>query len=253
MTELLYGRNAVREALRARRRRCKRLLVAAASHRGNILDDITTLARQARVPVETIERHLLDKRLRSVNHQGVLLETNAYPYADLDDCLSSPNKRNEPALLLLLDHIQDPQNLGTLLRTAEVVGVHGVVLPGRRAVGVTPAVVNASSGATEHLPIVMVSNLAQTIAQIQETGVWVAGVEDDPRATAYDQTDLVLPLGLVVGAEGPGLARLTRERCDFLVRLPMRGAITSLNAAVAGSIVLYHAWRQREQPDGTGA
>jgi 23S rRNA (guanosine2251-2'-O)-methyltransferase len=251
MTELLYGRNAVREALRTRRRRCKRLLVAATPQKGDILDDITTLARQAHVPVEPTERHLLDKRLRGVNHQGVLLEANAYPYAELDDCLALATERGEPALLLLLDHIQDPQNLGTLLRTAEVVGVHGVVLPGRRAVGVTPAVVNASSGATEHLSIVMVSNLAQTIGLVKEAGVWVVGVEDDPRATVYDQADLVMPLALVVGAEGPGLARLTRERCDFLVRLPMRGAIASLNAAVAGSIVLYHAWRQREQPSGT--
>ncbi|MFO7171050.1 MAG: 23S rRNA (guanosine(2251)-2'-O)-methyltransferase RlmB, partial [Chloroflexota bacterium] len=153
--------------------------------------------------------------------------------------------RREPALLLLLDHLQDPQNIGTLLRTAEVVGVHGVVIPGRRSAEVTAAVVNASSGATEHLRIAVVTNLAQTIEEIQRAGVWVVGVEDDERAQDYDRADLDIPLALVVGAEGPGLARLTRDRCDFLVRLPMRGRIASLNAAVAGSIVLYHAWRSR--------
>lgn len=248
MTDLLYGRNAVREALRARRRSFKRLLVATTTSKGDIVDDITALAGQVRVPVERVERHLLDKRLNGVNHQGVLLEVGEYPYVELDDCLDLATQRGELALLLLLDHLQDPQNLGTLLRTAEVVGVHGVVLPGRRAVGVTPAVVNASSGATEHLRIVTVSNLAQTMARLQTDGIWVVGVEDDPRATEYDRADLALPLALVVGAEGPGLARLTRDRCDFLVRLPMQGAIASLNAAVAGSIVLYHAWRQRATP-----
>jgi 23S rRNA (guanosine2251-2'-O)-methyltransferase len=136
--------------------------------------------------------------------------------------------------------------VGTLLRTAEVVGAHGVVIPGRRAAEVTPAVVNSSSGATEHLRIVVVTNLAQTIAELQRGGTWVVGLEGDDEAQEIDATDLNLPLALVVGAEGTGLARLTRERCDFLVRLPMRGQINSLNAAVAGSIALYSAWRQRE-------
>jgi 23S rRNA (guanosine2251-2'-O)-methyltransferase len=146
---------------------------------------------------------------------------------------------------LLLDHVQDPQNVGTLLRTAENVGVHGVVLPGRRAATITPAVVNASSGATEHLLIVQAGNLAQTIVALQRADVWVAGLENDPTAQDIDQAELDRPLALVVGAEGTGLARLTRERCDFLVRLPTRGRLDSLNAAVAGSIALYSAWRQR--------
>jgi len=145
----------------------------------------------------------------------------------------------------LLDHLQDPQNVGTLLRTAEAVGVHGVLLPGRRAAEITPAVVNASAGAVEHLQVVVVTNVAQSIAEIQRAGVWVAGLEDDPAAQLYDEADLDLPLAIVVGAEGPGLARLTRERCDFLLRLPMRGQIASLNAAVAGSIMLYQAARAR--------
>jgi len=245
MPDLLYGRNAVREALRAGRRSFERLLVSSGAQEAGTLGEVVRLAEKVGVPIERVDRHELDRRLREANHQGVALECGEYSYVDLEDCLAMAEERGEPALLLMLDHLQDPQNVGTLLRTAEAVGAHGVVMPGRRAAEVTPAVVNASSGATEHLRIAVVGNLAQSIAEVQKAGVWVVGIEDDERAHTYDRADLDMPLALVVGAEGSGLARLTRERCDFLVRLPMRGQITSLNAAVAGSIVLYHAWRVR--------
>lgn len=246
MAEMLYGRNAVREALRAGRRSLDRLIVSSGAQEAGTLGEIVRLAEEKEVPVERVDRHELDRQLRQVNHQGVALECGEYPYAEPEDCVALAEERGEAPLLLLLDHLQDPQNVGTLLRTAEVVGAHGVVLPGRRAAEVTPAVVNASSGATEHLRIAVVTNLVQTIEELQRAGIWVVGVEDDEQAQAYDGADLDLPIALVVGAEGPGLARLTRERCDFLVRLPMRGQIASLNAAVAGSIVLYHAWRVRK-------
>lgn len=245
MTEFLYGRNAVREALRANRRALKRLRVSSGVQETGIIAEIVKLAEQAGVSVERVERQALDKQLRDANHQGVVLEAGDYPYVALDDCLELAAQRDQPALLLLLDHLQDPQNIGTLLRTAEVVGVHGVAIPGRRAAEITPAVVNASSGATEHLRIMLVGNLAQTIAELQRVGVWVVGLEDDERAEDFDTADLNMPLALVVGAEGAGLARLVRDRCDFLIRLPMSGQIASLNAAVAGSIALYAAWRQR--------
>jgi len=247
MAELLYGRNAVREALRARRRTFQRLLVSAGAQEAGTLGEVVRMAEEAGVPVARVDRRDLDRRLRDANHQGVLLECGDYPYVELEDCLALAEERGEPALLLMLDHLQDPQNIGTLLRTAEVVGVHGVIIPGRRAAEITPAVVNASSGAVEHLRVAVITNLAAAIEQVQHAGVWVVGVEDDPRAQEYDRVDLDMPLALVLGAEGPGLARLTRERCDFLVRLPMRGQIASLNVAVAGSIVLYHAWRTREE------
>jgi 23S rRNA (guanosine2251-2'-O)-methyltransferase len=245
MPDLLYGRNAVREALRAQRRTFQRLLVSSGAQEAGTLGEVVKLAERVGVSVERVDRHDLDRKLREANHQGVALECGEYPYVELEDCLTLADERGQPALLLMLDHLQDPQNVGTLLRTAEVVGAHGVVIPGRRAAEVTPAVVNASSGATEHLRIAVVGNLAQTIAEAQKAGVWVVGVEDDERAQDYDRADLDMPLALVVGAEGPGLARLTRERCDFLVKLPMAGQIASLNAAVAGSIVMYHAWRAR--------
>lgn len=247
MADLLYGRNAVREALRAGRRTFQRLMVSSGAQEAGTLGEVVRLAEKLGVPVAKIERQELDRRLREANHQGVALECGDYPYVELDDCLTLAEERGEPALLLLLDHLQDPQNVGTLIRTAETVGVHGVVLPGRRAAEVTPGVVNAASGATEHLRIAVVTNLAQAIGEIQRAGVWVVGVENDERAQEYDRADLNMPLALVIGAEGTGLARLTRERCDFLVRLPMRGQIASLNAAVAGSIALYHAWRARSE------
>ncbi|MFN3373359.1 MAG: 23S rRNA (guanosine(2251)-2'-O)-methyltransferase RlmB [Chloroflexus sp.] len=244
-TEWLYGRNAVREALRARRRALRRLVISRSVQESGIIADIIRLAEQAGVPVERIERQALDRQLRDANHQGVMLETGPYPYVEIDECLQAAADRREPALLLLLDHLQDPQNIGTLLRTAEAVGCHGVVIPGRRAAEITPAVVNASSGAVEHLRVAMVTNLAQTIEELQRTGIWVVGLEQDEAAQDIDTVDLDLPLALVIGAEGTGMARLVRERCDFLVRLPIVGQVGSLNAAVAGSIAIYHAWRQR--------
>lgn len=245
MTEVLYGRNAVREALRARRRELHRLRVSSGVQETGVIAEIIKLAGRAGVPVERVERQALDRQLRDVNHQGVALEAGAYPYVELEACLALAAERKQAALLLLLDHLQDPQNIGTLLRTAEAVGVHGVALPGRRAAEITPAVVNASSGATEHLQIALIGNLAQTIAELQRNGVWVVGLENDEAARDFYTVDLDMPLALVVGAEGVGLARLVRERCDFLVRLPIIGQIGSLNAAVAGSIALYFAWRQR--------
>ncbi len=245
MTELLYGRNAVREALRARRRTLRRLVVSRSVQETGVIAEIIRLAEQAGVSIERIERQALDRQLREANHQGVMLETSPYPYVELEECLNAAAERREPALLLLLDHLQDPQNVGTLLRTAEAVGCHGVVIPGRRAVEITPAVVNASSGAVEHLRVAMVTNLVQAIETLQRSGIWVVGLEQDEVARGIDEVDLDLPLALVIGAEGTGMARLVRERCDFLIQLPIVGQIGSLNAAVAGSIAIYHAWRQR--------
>lgn len=245
MTELIYGRNAVREALRAQRRVPQRLLVANGAQITGTLADAVAHAKEQNIPVEMVDKRLLESRLHGLNHQGVILECSEYPYSDLDDMLSLAKARNEMPFILLLDHLQDPQNLGTLLRTAEIVGIHGVIIPGRRAAEITPSVVNASSGAVEHLHIAVVTNLAQSIEKLQKHGVWVVGVEDDEKAQYYDQADLNMPLAVVLGSEGSGMARLTRERCDFMVKLPMHGQIQSLNVAVAGSVVLYHALHAR--------
>ncbi len=244
MREILYGRNAVREALRAGRRKIYKLILAQGMKETGIVADIATLASESGVPIQRVERRQLD-RIGDFNHQGVAAEATSYPYAELEEILAEADQRPEAPLLLMLDCLQDPQNFGTLLRTAEVAGVHGVVIPRRRAVGVTPAVVNSSAGATEHLLVARVTNLVQTMEELKAKGLWMVGLEDVPQAQPYHQNDLTMPLALVVGSEGRGMGRLVRETCDILIRLPMRGKINSLNAAVAGSIALYEIWRQR--------
>ncbi len=246
MREILYGRQPVRETLRARRRQVFRLLLADGVKTTGIVGQILGLANDARLPVQVVDRQALDKLGGEANHQGLAAEVSGYPYVDLVTVLDIARQSGEPPFLLLLDHVQDPQNLGSLLRTAEACGVHGVVLPGRRAAGVTPAAVRASAGAAEHVRVAQIGNLVQTMERLRAEGVWLAGLEALPGAQLYTQTDLSGPLGLVVGSEGQGLARLVRETCDFLIRLPMYGQVESLNVAVAGAIALYEARRQRK-------
>ncbi len=245
MREWLFGRQAVHESLRAGRRQPTRLLLLEGAARAPIIDAITAAAQQRRIPIEKCSRQLLERTLGHEEHQGVALETSAYPYADVHAILDLARARQEPPLLLLLDLIQDIHNLGSLLRTAEAVGVHGVMIQERRAPGVTPATVNTSSGAVEHLLVAQVTNLAKEIERLKALDVWIAGLEDAPGARSYVETNMTLPLAIVVGSEGAGLRRLVRERCDWLVSIPMRGQINSLNAAVAGSLALYEALRQR--------
>jgi 23S rRNA (guanosine2251-2'-O)-methyltransferase len=244
MREILYGRNAVCESLQAAQRKPYKLVLAEGVRQTDTVGQIVFLAERAGVPVTRTERRNLD-RIGDINHQGVALETSEYPYRSLDQVLARAQARDESPYLLLLDLLKDPQNVGSLLRTAEAVGVHGVVIQQRRAVGITPAVVQASAGAVEHLWVAQVTNLVDAIRRLKAHNVWVAGLEAARGAQQYDQADLSGPLALVVGSEGEGLRRLVRDRCDFLLSLPMCGQVTSLNAAVAGSIVLYEAWRQR--------
>jgi len=241
--QVIWGRNPVNEALRGRRK-VLRVYVGSGVSESRILADISEGARRQGVPVQTVQRQELDRLAGSREHQGVVAEVSDYPYSDVDGILKLARQRGEAPFLLILDSVQDPQNFGSLLRTAEAVGVDGVIIPKRRAVGVTPAVVKASAGAVEHLEVAQVSNLVQTIESLKREGVWVVGVETSGQQL-YDEADLSGPIAIVVGGEGTGLGRLVRERCDFLIRLPMRGHVASLNAAVAGSIVLYEVWRQR--------
>jgi 23S rRNA (guanosine2251-2'-O)-methyltransferase len=190
-----------------------------------------------------MKRSALDRITDS--HQGLMVEAGEYPYVEIDDMLDLAKQRSEPPLILLLDVIQNPQNLGTLLRTAEAVGVHGVIIPQRRGVEVTQAVVNASSGASEHLLIARVVNLVAALTDLKQHEIWMTGLDNLPEARPLDQADLRGAIGLVVGNEGEGMRRLVRDSCDFLVKLPMRGQVDSLNAAVAGSVVLYEILRQR--------
>jgi 23S rRNA (guanosine2251-2'-O)-methyltransferase len=245
MRETIYGRNAVRECLRAGRRTLHRLIVAEGLRQSEAVGEIIAAAERRRLPVQVAPRESFDRIARAGNPQGVALETGDYPYSGLDEIFALAQARGEPPFVLLLDLLQDPQNAGALLRAAEAAGVHGVVLQERRAVEITPAVANASAGAVEHLLIARETNLARAMDWLKERGLWLAGL-DAAGTSRLDQADLSGPLGLVVGSEGEGLRRLVREKCDWLVRLPMRGQVASLNAATAGATALYHAWGRRQ-------
>jgi 23S rRNA (guanosine2251-2'-O)-methyltransferase len=238
--DVLYGRNSVLEALRAGRG--IRRLVLADSARG--LETILAEAQRRRVLVDVVHRRDLDRRAGD-HHQGVLAEAEPFAYHRLADLIAQAEVNGEAPLLLVLDSLQDPQNFGTLLRTAQVCGAHGIIIPEHRAVAVTPAVSNASAGAVEHLGVARVTNLARTLRELKAGGVWVYGLAVDAKQP-YWTVDFTVPSALVIGSEGSGLGRLVREQCDLLVQIPMRaGAVQSLNASVAGSLVLYDAFRQR--------
>ena len=245
--QILYGRHAVQEALKARRRRFYALSLVAGVKQTGLVADIVQLAQQAGCHIQEVDKDQLARLMPDVNHQGVILEASPYPYSRLQDTLALARERSEPPLLLVLDHLEDPQNIGTLLRTAEALGVHGVFLPDRRAASITPAVCNASSGAVEHLLVTEVTNIARTQQELKQQGVWIVGLDDRPEAQELMHSDLSGPLALVVGAEGSGLSRLVRETCDWLVRIPMVGKTGSLNAAVAGSAALVAASSARHK------
>ena len=244
MKEWITGRNPVYEALRAKRRQAFRLLVAKGVKPEGQLPQILQIAQARRLPIEEVPRAQLDALAN--HHQGVALEASSYPYAALEDLLVYSQRQPEPPFFLLLDALQDPQNLGSLLRTAEAMGVHGVVLPSRQAAQITPTVVHASSGASEHLLIAQY-NLAQAIERMKQLDIWIYGLDQAPSSKTLAELRFDVGLALVVGNEGTGMRQLVRQSCDELLRLPMVGKIESLNAAVAGSIALYLARQARLQ------
>lgn len=243
MKEFIYSRNAVYETLRAKRRDVFRVEIAEGVQVKSKLTVILALASQRKIQVVKAPRARLDKIHE--NNQGIIAEVGKYPYGDLLDIFDRAREKNEPLFVLLLDSLNDPQNFGTLLRTAEAIGVHGVVIPLAHTVEVTPAVVNASSGASEHLLIAR-SNLAQAIDALKDENVWIVGLDQNGETIgAKTQRHLTGAVALVVGSEGEGIRQLTRAKCDIVLKLPMHGQIESLNAAVAGSVALYLAYLAR--------
>jgi len=244
MKEFIYSRNAVYETLRARRRDIFKIELADHVQIKGKLAEIMALASQRKIQVLKAPRARLDKIHE--NNQGILAEVGKYPYVDLLDILEQARKKNEQPFVLLLDSLNDPQNFGTLIRTAEAIGVHGIVIPLAHTVEVTPAVVNASSGASEHILIAQ-SNLSQAIDALKEENVWVVGLDQNGETISEKtQRHLTGPVALVVGSEGEGIRQLTRAKCDIVLKLPMRGQVESLNAAVAGSVALYLAYLARQ-------
>ena len=242
MKEWISGRNPVLETLKAGRRTFFQLKLARGLEEQGRVDEIKALAFKKKIPLGVVDRTELNHLAE--NHQGVALQVGDYPYIDVAEMLDLAQTRDEPPFILILDVLQDPQNFGTLIRSAAAFGVYGIIIPFHRAVGITPAVVHASSGASEHLLIAQ-SNLAQAIEALKQNNVWVVGLESSAEAQDIATMDLRGALALVVGSEGQGLRELTRKSCDYLARLPMTGRMESLNAAVAGSIALFLAFSAR--------
>ncbi|MFP5115677.1 23S rRNA (guanosine(2251)-2'-O)-methyltransferase RlmB [Bacillaceae bacterium C204] len=239
--EYIVGKNPVIEALKSERD-INKILIAEGSQRGQ-MQQITQLAKEANVIVQFVPKKKIDQ-ISSENHQGVLAYVAAYQYAEIDDLFAAAEKKNESPFFLLLDEIEDPHNLGSIMRTADSVGAHGIIIPKRRAVGLTATVAKASTGAIEYIPVVRVTNMARTIDELKERGIWIAGT-DAKGKDDYRRLDGTMPLGLVIGSEGKGMGRLIRDKCDFLIHLPMIGKVTSLNASVAASLLMYEVYRKR--------
>lgn len=244
MSELITRRNPVLEALRGNRRPLHKLWVQAGLPR-KLINPITREARRRALPIEESDKTTLSKLAGSGDHQGVVLEAGAYRYAGVEEMVNLAELKNEQPFIVAFDLIQGTYNVGTLLRTAEICGVHGVIVQERRAPDITPLIVQHAQGATEHLLIAQVTNLGQTLAELKQRDIWIAGLDMGKDSYSWGEIDLNRPLCLVVGHEGEGLRRLVREKCDFIFRLPMRGHVESLNAAVAGSVALYAAWQAR--------
>jgi len=245
--DVLVGRNAVTEALKSGRG-INKLWIASGDREGSV-SEIAALAKERGIVVQYVERAKIEALAGGHRHQGVLAYVAPVPYAELDDILKAAEEKGEAPFLVLLDELEDPHNLGALLRTADATGVHGILIPKRRSVSLNATVAKTSAGAVEYVPVARIGNIAQTLKKLKEKGFWVAGADMDGEK-AYYEADLTGSLVLVVGSEGRGMSRLTKEACDFIVSMPMVGRINSLNASVAGSILMYESMRQRLQKKG---
>lgn len=245
--DVLVGRNAVTEALKSGRG-INKLWIASGDREGSV-SEIAALAKERGIVVQYVERAKIEALAGGHRHQGVLAYVAPVPYAELDDILKAAEEKGEAPFLVLLDELEDPHNLGALLRTADATGVHGILIPKRRSVSLNATVAKTSAGAVEYVPVARIGNIAQTLKKLKEKGFWVAGADMDGEK-AYYEADLTGPLVLVVGSEGRGMSRLTKEACDFIISMPMVGRINSLNASVAGSILMYESMRQRLQKKG---
>ena len=241
--DMVAGRNAVMEALKGSRS-VNKLMIANGSTEGSI-KEIIAVAKEKGVNIQYCDRSKLDSIARGIRHQGVLAQVAPVQYAELEDILQVAKDRNEPPFIVLLDELEDPHNLGAIMRTADAAGVHGVLIPKHRSCPLSATVAKTSAGAVEHVPVARVGNLVQTIKKLKQEGLWVAAADMDGKD--YYDTDLTGPLLLIIGSEGQGVGRLVKEQCDFVVRIPMVGKINSLNASVAGSILMYEAMKQRRK------
>ncbi|MCA0758387.1 23S rRNA (guanosine(2251)-2'-O)-methyltransferase RlmB [Paenibacillus sp. N4] len=240
--EMIAGKHPVLEALKSGRE-LNKIWIAEGSQK-SLTQPIVAEAKKQGVVVQFVDKRKLDGLAPGVTHQGVVAQAAAYAYVEVEELLERAAKLGQTPFLLLLDEIEDPHNLGSILRTAECTGVHGVVIPKRRSAGLTATVLKTSAGAAEHVPVARVTNLAQTIDKLKEAGVWVAGTDVGAAQSVYSMK-FDMPLAIVIGNESKGMGRLIREKCDFLVKLPMLGQLNSLNASVAAGVLMYEVVRQR--------
>lgn len=248
MPEFLYGHWPLMETLRANRRKCEQLLVMERQDKQEekgLASEILAVAKERGVPVNRVPKRILDDITEGANHQGMALRVSPYPYVEIDEMLGLASERGEKPFILVLDLLKDPQNVGSLIRVSDAVGVHGIIMQDRRGVSVTSAVSAASSGAVEHLKVSQVTNLVAAMKRLKDENIWLVGLDVGQNIPPLDKTDLNMAIGLVLGSEGEGLRRLVRDTCDLLVTLPMRGKVGSLNVATAGSVALYSAWQAR--------
>ena len=245
MADTIEGRNPVIEALKSGRP-INKILLAGDIGRHTAVAQILNLSQARGIPVEYVTRRVIDESSTTSAHQGVIAYAAAKEYISLEDLLTISRERNEPPLYCILDGIEDPQNLGAILRTAEASGIHGVIIRSRRAVGLTAAVAKASAGAIEYVPVARVSNISQAMVTLKRNGVWVVGI-DPAGEIDYSQVDFTLPTAIVIGSEGKGLSDLVKKTCDFLAAIPMLGKITSLNASIAAALVMYEALKQKNR------
>jgi len=241
-TDIVEGRNSVIELLQSDKDINKIFIINGEKH-GSI-HKIIALAKEKRVVTVEVEKRKLDEMSANKNHQGVIAIVPPFEYCDIEDILEEAAKKNEKPFIILLDGIEDPHNLGSIIRTAETAGVHGIVIPKRRAASVNSTVNKVSAGAVEHMKIARVNNMNETIKFLKENDIWVCGTDMDTKVEYYNQ-DMTMPIAIVIGSEGFGMSRLVKENCDFLVKIPMKGKITSLNASVSAGIVIYEALKQR--------
>ncbi|OPF75649.1 23S rRNA (guanosine(2251)-2'-O)-methyltransferase RlmB [Bacillus paralicheniformis] len=239
--DYVIGKNAVIETLKSGRELYK-LWMTENTVKGQA-QQVVELAAKKGITIHYVPRKKLDQMV-SGKHQGVVAQVAAYEYAELDDLFQKAEDRNEQPFILVLDEIEDPHNLGSIMRTADAVGAHGIIIPKRRAVGLTTTVAKASTGAIEHIPVVKVTNLSRTLEEMKQRGIWVVGTDASGKQD-YRSLDGNMPLALVIGSEGKGMGRLVKEKCDFLIRLPMAGKVTSLNASVAAGLLMYEVYRKR--------
>lgn len=240
--EIVAGKHPVLEALRSGRE-INKIWVAEGAQK-HLTAPIIAEAKQQGVIVQFADKRKLDTMAGEVAHQGVIAQVAPYRYYEVDELLAAAKAKGEMPFLLLLDEIEDPHNLGSILRTAECTGAHGVIIPKRRSASLTATVAKTSAGAAEYVPVARVTNLAQTIESLKEQGVWVAGTDVTAEQDVY-KTKFDMPVAIVIGNEGKGMGRLIREKCDFLVKLPMAGKLNSLNASVAAGVLMYEVLRQR--------